>query len=126
METPFNLTHCRKTSLRRRTLAGTTCYYHVFYEPKGLDKHQRRVAIDSFKHPKSNLDKAIAELMIRRAVREFLEHHSIDDFDVILGVPSSSRVVKTIIDILITDCGFKGLVSYKGFKKTRKIGRAHV
>lgn len=119
MENPFKLTKCCKTSLRRRTLGGVSAFYHVYYEPKGLDKHDRRVAIDSFKHPKTPLEKILSREMVIHAIGEFLVYNDINSFDIILGVPSSSSVVKQIIDILITDCGFKGHVSYKGFAKTR-------
>jgi hypothetical protein len=115
----FNLSKCQKTSLRRRTLSGTTCYYHVYFEPKCLDKHQRRVAIDSFKHPRCAKDKRISDEMIHQSIYEFLNHNTLDDFDVILGVPSSSGVVKKIIDILVNDYRFRGLVHRKGFTKTR-------
>lgn len=121
METPFNLTLCHNNLPRRRTLSGTTCYYHVYFEPKGLDKHQRRIAIDSFKHPKTAVDRKTSHVMIDYAVGKFLQQYDMNDFDVILGVPSSSNIVQKIIDILAFESGFigRGYVNYKGFVKTR-------
>ena len=115
----FKLSKCKKITERRRTLCGTTARYHVYFEPKGLNKHERRVAIDSFKHPSNKDDRRTSHDMVIYAAGEFLQQHDINEFDVILGVPSSSGVVKKIIDIFILDAGFTGHVSYKGFAKTR-------
>lgn len=115
----FKLTKCKTLNRRRRTLCGTTAFYHVYFEPIGLDKHDRRVAIDSFKHPKTSLDRIKSREMMFYAMGEFLQQHDINEFDVILGVPSSSSIVKKIIDTFILVAGFKGKVSYKGFTKTR-------
>lgn len=119
MENPYNLTRCKKTSLRRRTLSGRTVWYHTYWEPKGLDKHQRRDAINRFKHPESELDKVMSSNMISESLYEFFQEHNVDDFDIIIGTPSSSNVVKRIIDKILMDCDFKGAAIYKGFKKTR-------
>lgn len=119
MVSPFNLTKCRKTSLRRRTLCGRTVWYHTYFEPKGLNKHQRRDAIDRFKHPKSELDKVLSSNMIIESLLIFLQEYDINEFDIIIGTPSSSDVVKRVIDKILMDCDFKGVAIYKGFKKTR-------
>lgn len=119
MENPYNLTKCRKTSLRRRTLNGRTVFYHTYFEPKGLNKHQRRDAIDRFKHPKSELDRVLSSNMIIESLLIFLQEHDINEFDIILGTPSSSDVVKRVIDKILIDCDFKGAAIYKGFRKTR-------
>lgn len=119
MENPYNLTKCRKTSIRRRTLSGRTVFYHTFFEPKGLDKHQRRDAIDRFKHPKSEFDKVSSSNMIIESLLIFLQEYDINEFDIIVGIPSSSDVVKRVIDKILMDCDFKGAAIYKGFKKTR-------
>lgn len=119
MENPYNLTKCRKTSLRRRTLNGRTVFYHTYFEPKGLNKHQRRDAIDRFKHPKSELDRVLSSNMIIESLLIFLQEHDINEFDIILGTPSSSDVVKRVIDKILIDCDFKGAAIYNGFRKTR-------
>lgn len=119
MENPYNLTKCKKTSLRRRTLNGRTVFYHTYFEPKGLNKHQRRDAIDRFKHPKSELDRVLSSNMIIESLLIFLQEHDINEFDIILGIPSSSDVVKRVIDKILIDCDFKGAAIYKGFRKTR-------
>jgi hypothetical protein len=119
MENPYNLTKCKKTSLRRRTLNGRTVFYHTYFEPKGLNKHQRRDAIDRFKHPKSELDRVLSSNMIIESLLIFLQEHDINEFDIILGTPSSSDVVKRVIDKILIDCDFKGAAIYKGFRKTR-------
>ncbi len=120
MDHPFNLTKCKKLSLRRRTIAKgePTTYYHTYYEPKGLNKHQRRIAIDSFKHPKTFDEKRTSDKMVEYAINEFLKVHDINEFDTILGIPSSSGIVKKIIDKFVLN-GFKGPVFHRGFKKTR-------
>lgn len=118
MESPYNLTKCRKTS-RRRTLCGRTVFYHTYWEPKGLDKHQRRSAIDRFKHPKSEYDKVVSSNMISESLYEFLQEYDINEFDIIIGTPSSSDVVKRVIDKILMDCSFCGAAIYKGFRKTR-------
>jgi orotate phosphoribosyltransferase-like protein len=119
IKNPYNLTKCKKTSIRRRTLCGRTVWYYTYHEPKGLDKRQRRSAIDSFKHPQSELEKIVSSNMISEALFEFLKERDINEFDLIIGVPSSSGVVKTVIDKILSDCDFKGAAIYKGFKKTR-------
>lgn len=116
--TNFNLTKCKKLTIRRRTLAGTTSYYYTYFEPKGLDKHSRRFAIDSFKHPQTKEDRKTSDKMIDYAIVEFLKQHDINEFDTIIGLPSSSKVVTTIVNNLINR-GFKGYIQYKGFVKTR-------
>lgn len=100
MNNCFNLTACKKLSLRRRTLAGRTVYYHTYFEPKGLDRAGRRFAIDEFKHPSSSNNKAVSEAMIDYALSEFLKVHDINEFDIIAGIPSSSGVVRKIINKL--------------------------
>jgi hypothetical protein len=119
MENPYNLTKCKKTTLRRRTLCGRTVFYHTYFEPKGLGRRDRRVAIDSFKHPKSEQDKILSSNMIIESLLNFLQEHDINEFDLILGVPSSSDVVKRVIDKILSDCDFHGAAIYKGFRKTR-------
>jgi hypothetical protein len=119
MDNPFNLTKCKKTSIRRRTLSGVTSWYYTFYEPKNLNKQERRLAIDSFKHPKTSIEKNHSNEMILYSVDQFIKQNNINDFDVILGVPSSSNINKKIIDLLLNFYNFKGKVFYKGFKKTR-------
>jgi hypothetical protein len=104
--------------LRHRTLAGNTVYYHTYFEPKGLDKSGRRYAIDSFKHPATKEDKVTSEYMIDYALEEFYKKHNLNEFDIILGLPSSSRVVSKTID-RIKARGFAGTVVYKGFTKSR-------
>jgi hypothetical protein len=84
-----------------------------------LDKQQRRFAIDRFKHPKSERDKIVSSNMISESLYEFLQEHDINEFDIIIGTPSSSDVVKRIIDKILMDCEFQGIAVYKGFKKTR-------
>ena len=119
MESPYNLTKCKKTSIRRRTLCGRTVWYHTYWEPKGLDKNQRRFAIDKFKHPESEHDKIVSSNMISESLYEFLQEHDINEFDIIIGTPSSSNVVKLVIDKILMDCDFQGAAIYKGFRKTR-------
>lgn len=109
---------CRVKPKRRRTLCGTTAYYTTYFEPRSLNKAERRFAIDSFKHPTNSFARKTSTTMIDYAIGEFLKHHDINSFDVILGVPSSSGIVKKIINRLL-DCGFKGKFFYKGFSKTR-------
>jgi hypothetical protein len=115
----FGLSFCKKTSLRRRTLSGITSYYYTYFTPKGLNKHNRVYAINSFKHPNTEECKIIASDMINHSVYTFVSEVDLNQFDVILGMPSSSPVVKTVIDKLVFDCGFEGNVFYKGFRKTR-------
>lgn len=115
----FKLSKCRKLSMRRRTLDGVTAYYYTYFEPRGLNKHERRTAIDSFKHPCNKSERKTSDEMIVYAIGEFIQTHDINEFDVILGMPSSSGIVKQIINRLILDCGFTGKVNYKGFGKTR-------
>lgn len=116
---PYNLTKCKKTSIRRRTLCGRTVWYHTYFEPKGLDKHQRRFAIDRFKHPISEHDKLTSSNMISESLYQFLQEHDINEFDIVIGTPSSSDVVKRVIDKILMDCDFQGAAIYKGFRKTR-------
>lgn len=118
MESPFKLTKCKKLSQRRRTLGGITSYYYTYFEPLGLNHHDRRVAIDSFKHSKTKEDRKISDKMVQYSIDEFLKIHNVNDFDVIMGLPSSSGIVKKIVGEFIHR-GFKGTVIYKGFKKTR-------
>lgn len=118
MKNNFDLTICRKKTIRRRTLCGRTVWYYTFFEPKGLDKHQRRIAIDSFKHPITKEDETTSNSMIEYSLNEFLKNHSIHEFDTILGMASSSKIVKKIINSFL-NVGFKGRVIYKGFEKTR-------
>ncbi len=114
----FKLSKCRKLSVRHRTLCGRTAYYHTYFEPRGLDKHDRRVAIDSFKHPKTKLDKRISDEMVEYAVSEFLKMYKVDDFDIMIGIPSSSNIVSKII-AGFREAGFNKTVLEKSLKKTR-------
>lgn len=118
MNNTFNLTPCKKLSLRHRTLAGKTVYYHTYFEPKGLDKAGRRYAIDEFKHPSSLNNKAVSEMMIDYALYEFFKMHDINEFDVIAGIPSSSRVVRKILNN-INKLYPNKLIIPKLFDKTR-------
>jgi hypothetical protein len=118
MENPFNLTKCKKLSERHRTIGGVTYYYHTYYEPRGLNKNDRVTSIHAFKHPRSPLEKALSNEMIDYSVGEFLKVHNIQDFDYIIGIPSSSKIIKQIIDKL-SSSNFKGQSIYRGFKKTR-------
>lgn len=118
MDNCFNLTKCKKVDLRHRTLSGKIMYYLTYFEPKGLDKQGRRYAIDHFKHPSTKEEKCISNQMIEYAIDEFLKIYDINQFDIILGMPSSSGVVKKIIDKL-KNKGFYGDVVYKGFVKNR-------
>jgi len=114
----FGLSKCKKLSVRRRTLCGTTTYYYTYFEPKHLDRHSRKYAIDSFKHPKTKSDRLISNQMIEYSINEFLKQHNIDEFDYIMGIPSASGVVNNIINQLISRCGYRGRC-YTGFRKTR-------
>jgi len=120
MDNPFNLTKCKTLTKRRKTIAKgePTTFYYTYYEPKGLDKQGRRYAIDHFKHPETGEDRQTSDEMINYAVEEFLKVHTINDFETILGVPSSSKIIKKIIDAFIQH-GFSGTVIYKAFEKTR-------
>lgn len=116
----FNLTPCKKMSLRRRTICSgePTVWYHTYFEPKNLNKHERRYAIDSFKHPKNEEEQRMSDEMLCYALTEFFKVHDVNEFDTILGIPSSSNIVKKTIDSIVS-AGFKGNVIYKGFRKTR-------
>lgn len=120
MDNPFNLTKCKKRSKRRKTIAKgePTTYYYTYFEPKGLDKQGRRYAIDHFKHPETEEDEILSDGMVAYAVEEFLKVHNINEFETILGVPSSSKIIKKIINAFIQH-GFSGTVVYKAFEKTR-------
>lgn len=119
MENPYNLTKCKKVSIRKKTLGGRRIWYYTYYEPKGLNKKQRCFAINKFKYPQSELDKIISSNMISEALFEFLKECDINKFDLIIGIPSSSNVVETVINKILSDCDFYGVAIYKGFKKTR-------
>jgi hypothetical protein len=120
LDNPFGLTRCKKLETRHRTITKgePTVYYHTYFEPKGLDKQQRRSAIDEFKHPSTKGNKQISNEMIDYALTEFFRIYTINKFDTILGIPSSSGLVKKVIDKIVQN-GFKGMVFYKGFRKTR-------
>ncbi len=118
MDNPFNLTKCNKLSLRRRTLGDGVVHYHTYFEPRGLDKYGRRFAIDSFKHPKTREDRNVSDAMITYSINEFLKVYQPESFDIIIGLPSSSGVVKRIVSRLL-ESNISNKAFLRGFDKTR-------